>query len=146
MIDSKHILPAILVVFLAVHPVHGHEDDEPWSGDISTLNVPQNIDLFTFLRFTRLDHKIVATKMDGGATHHIGTMSAALTRATVAAGQENPRAVARLVFDMSELTDWDARNARLTAELAKATSDENAAYIIPLLELWLTNPQDGAGS
>ena len=140
-------LTLILLLALAA-PASAHEDIE-WDGDINSITVPQNIQLFSYLRFTRLDNWIVATKMDQGATHHIGTMSAPLTRATLEAGQEDARATAQLLFDMSQLATNDARTAHLQDQMNslsdQADQEEFAAQKV-LIELWLTNPMDGAGS
>ncbi len=148
MLDSIRISVLALAISLLAVPGLAHEDDEPWSGDISTLTVPQNIDVFTFLRFTRLDYKIVLTKMREGAVHHIGTMSVPLTRATLIAGQDAPRDVARIVFDMSQRDDWPARHDYLMAAKALhgAGGDGANPDLMRWLEMWLANPMDGAGS
>ena len=140
---------ALLILLLLAAPLSAHEEIEQWDGDINSIDVPRNIQLFTYLRFTRLDNWIVATKIDQGDTHHIGTMTLGLTRATTEAGQADARAAAQLLFDMSQLSGNDERAAHLRAQrlilLDQEVTEETAA-MITLIDIWLQNPMDGAGS
>lgn len=151
-----------------------HAEDEPPLPPLDTVQVPQNIDIFAFLRFTQYDHRLVLAKILAGDTHHIGTMTVPLTQAALDAARHDPRGVGIFVFDMAKLSDWDSRAAflnaeqdRLSARFAEVTAqwyastsgtgDVDAAEALTerrvilrsklaLIRLWLENPMDGAGS
>ncbi|WP_049643317.1 hypothetical protein [Candidatus Rhodobacter oscarellae] len=172
------IRKAIIIWTFVAAAAAAHEDlDGIARSHADEIFVPTNIQLLSFIRFTRAEHKLVLDRMlRDGAAHFVGTMSRPLTVQAFLAGRVSPRVTSKFVWEMAQLPDWDSRAARLTEQAAilreaqarlgdtietlqaegtdaaardvQAAEEDLAAVgaLLALVELWQTNPMDGAGS
>lgn len=147
---------------LASAPVaEAHLADEQLPENADEIVIPRNIPLLDFVRFTRIDHRLVLDRLTKGDIHHVGTMTVPLTEAALKAGEIAPWPAARLVWEMADLPDASVRAAYLEEKagslrqsladlvadpLADETDLDTVRALLALVTLWLRNPMNGAGS
>ena len=155
---SSFAICLVLWVLFAL-PGFAHLDDEELPEGADDIVVPEVISLLDFVRFTRVDHRLLLYRLDRGDTHFVAGLPPELSRAAANAGEINPRPTGRLVWEMSEITDPSQRAAYLAqkAEILRQTlvamrADPNTAQLdldtvralLDLVTLWQQDPMAGA--
>lgn len=144
---------------LALGAAGAHPLDEELPPDADQIVLPAVIPVLDFVRYNRVDHRILLWRLDRGDDHRVGALTPQLTEAAAAAGVQSPRAASRLVWEMSETRGLEAREAYLMQEAAKLRADlaalrqdplatafdrDTVRIILRFVSLWLADPINGA--
>lgn len=150
----------VIVSLGVVWPSFGvaHLEDETLPDGADQIIVPEIIPLLDFVRYTRLDHRLLLYRLARGDRHVVAGLTQPLNRAAAYAGEINPRPTASLIWDMAQLSARAARERYLADELTYLTEVlaameanpeteqidlDTVDALIALIRLWQMDPMAG---